>query len=133
MTPQIFRNDLIYPELIYQIMGCTFEVFNVLGPGHSEKIYQKTLAISFADKNLNFIEQVKCDIFFKEKIVSRGYLDFKVEEKIIVELKKDERFSKVHIDQVLQYLKSTSLKLAIIINFTKAGVTSKRIVNITES
>jgi GxxExxY protein len=129
MSSQKFRDDLVYPELSYQIIGCAFEVFNALGPGHSEKVYQKTLAVSFADKKLKYFEQLKCDILFKEQIVARGYLDFRVEDKIIVELKKDERFSKIHIDQVNQYLKSTALKLAIIINFTKEGVKYKRILN----
>ena len=113
MDSKLIRNDLIYPDLSYKIIGCAFEVFNALGPGHSEKIYQKALAESF-----------------KEKIIARGYLDFQVEERIIVELKKDERFSKIHIEQVLQYLKNSSLQLAIIINFTKTGVISKRVINI---
>jgi len=132
MGSRLFRNDLIYPDLDYKIMGCAFEVFNALGPGHTEKIYQKALTESFKEKKINFTEQVKWDIYFKEKIVARGYLDFQIEEKIIVELKKDERFSKIHIEQVLQYLKSTSMQLAIIINFTKTGVTSKRVININE-
>jgi GxxExxY protein len=129
MSPQKFRDDLVYPELSYQIIGCAFEVFNALGPGHSEKVYQKTLAVSFTNNKLKYLEQLKCDIIFQEKIVARGYLDFQVEDKVIVELKKDERFSKIHIDQVNQYLKSTSLRLGIIINFTKEGVKYKRIIN----
>jgi len=129
MDHKVFRHDLVYPELSYQIIGCAFEVFNALGPGHSEKVYQKTMAASLKDAKINFVEQLKCDIFFKEKVVARGYLDFEIEKKIIVELKKDESFSKIHIEQVLQYLKNTSLKLAIIINFTKSGVKSKRVVN----
>ena len=130
MDSKLIRNDLIYPDLSYKIIGCAFEVFNALGPGHSEKIYQKALAESFKEKKLNFIEQLKWDVYFKEKIIARGYLDFQVEERIIVELKKDERFSKIHIEQVLQYLKNSSLQLAIIINFTKTGVISKRVINI---
>ena len=59
-------------------------------PGHAEKIYQKALSVSFKESNLKFIEQVKCDVYFKGKVVARGYLDFRVEEKIIVELKKDD-------------------------------------------
>jgi len=50
-----------------------------------------------------------------------------------VELKKDERFSKTNIDQVLNYLKVSGLKLAILLNFTKEGVKQKRIINVTET
>ncbi|MBN8695689.1 MAG: GxxExxY protein [Bacteroidetes bacterium] len=66
-------------------------------------------------------------------MIGRGFLDFLVEDKIIVELKKDENFTKTSIDQVLNYLKTTDLKLAILINFTKQGVKFKRIINISES
>jgi GxxExxY protein len=56
-------------------------------------------------------------------------LDFLVENKIVVEIKKGNRFSKRHIDQVIEYLKASNLKLAILINFGTQGVTFKRIVN----
>lgn len=56
--------------------------------------------------------------------------DFLIDEKVIVELKKNFNFSKAHIDQVLNYLKVSKLKLAILINFGKEGAAFKRIVNI---
>jgi len=133
MRPPIRRNDLVYPELSYQIVGYAFEVFADLGPGHSEKTYQKAYAVMLKKNNHEFKEQVYYPLRFKDEIVSKGFLDFSVEDKIIVELKKDERFSKTHIDQVLDYIKRTNLKLAILINFTKSGVVFKRIVNINQA
>lgn len=127
------RDDLLFPDLSFQIVGCAFEVFNELGPGHSEKNYQNVLAYIFKLRNIQFKEQVYYPLKFKEKVIGRGFLDFLVEDKIIVELKKDENFTKTSIDQVLNYLKTTDLKLAILINFTKQGVKFKRIINISES
>ncbi|MBL7890413.1 MAG: GxxExxY protein [Bacteroidia bacterium] len=130
---KVKRDDLLFPDLSFQIVGCAFEVFNELGPGHSEKNYQNALAYIFKLRNIQFKEQVYYPLKFKEKVIGRGFLDFSVEDKIIVELKKDENFTKTSIDQVLNYLKTTDLKLAILINFTKQGVKFKRIINISES
>lgn len=128
--PEVRRKDLLYPELSYEIVGCAYEVFKEIGFGHSEKVYQQAMAILFKEKNWNFKEQVYCNIKFRGAILNKRFLDFEVENKIIVELKKDVHFSKAHIDQVLDYLKLSKLKLAILINFGKEGVAYKRIVNV---
>ena len=130
---EVKKKDLLYPELSYEIIGCAFEVFNELGSGHSEKYYQKALSICFRQAPLNFQEQAYYPLKFKNEIVGKNFLDFVVENKIVVEIKKDVRYSKSHIDQVLRYLKTSNLKLAILINFGKEGVTYKRIVNIDNS
>ena len=130
MKPIVKRTDLVYPELSYEIVGCAYEVWDELGSGHLEKIYQRSLAIVFRNKKMKFQEQVYYSLKFRNEIVGKGFLDFLVGEKIIVELKKDGIFSKSHIEQVLNYLKLSNLKLAILINFTKEGVKFKRIINI---
>lgn len=64
------------------------------------------------------------------KLSERCSLIFFVEEKIIIELKKNAHFSKQNIDQVNQYLKTTGIKLALLINFSPNGIVYKRLVNI---
>jgi GxxExxY protein len=130
MKPIVRRNDLVYPELSYEIVGCAYEVWDELGFGHSEKIYQKSFAIVLRTKNKKFQEQVYYSLKFRDEIVGKGFLDFLIDDKIIIELKKDGNFSKTNIEQVLNYLKLSNLKLAILINFTKEGVKFKRIVNV---
>jgi GxxExxY protein len=129
MKPPVMRDDLVYPELSYIIVGCAFEVWNEIGPGHSEKVYQKAFAVMLKSKQLPFKEQVYYSLKFKEETVGRAYLDFLVDDKIVIELKKDLPFTRAHIDQVLHYLKLSKLKLALLINFTKREVKFKRIVN----
>lgn len=129
-TPFIKRNDLVHPELSYQIIGCAFEVFNELGGGHLEKYYQRALSLAFKQKNIPFAEQVPYPLTFKGAVIGRNYLDFLVDGKVIIELKKDTRFSKAHIDQVNNYLKVSNLQLALLINFGKDGVIHKRLLNI---
>ena len=123
------RKDILYPELSYKIVGCAFDVYNSIGSGHHEKYYQRALAEGFSAQNLSFSEQVNLPLKYKEKIIGRIFLDFLVDNKIVVEIKKGEHFSKTNIDQVMEYLKLSNLQLAILINFGIQGVVFKRIVN----
>lgn len=131
MPAIVRKNDLLYPELSYQIIGCAYDVHNQLGFGHHEKYYQCAYAEALKFKSLNFSEQIYFPLKFNGKMIGKNFFDFLVEEKIVVELKKDNRFSKQHIDQVLEYLKTSDLRLAILINFTRTGVIYKRIINLS--
>jgi GxxExxY protein len=123
------RQDLIYPELSYKIVGCAFDVHNSLGGGYYEKYYQRAMAEALAKSGLKFKQQVYYPLNYQGKIVGKNFIDFLVEDKIVVEIKKGNRYSKKHIDQVLNYLKLSGLKLAILINFGSESVSFKRIVN----
>ena len=133
MEDRLNRKDLLYPDLSYKVIGCAFDVHNSLGSGHHEKYYQRGLAEAFSNQNLTFYQQVNFPLDYKGKVIGRNFLDFLVEGKIVVEIKKGERFSKTHIDQVMNYLKLSNLKLAILINFGSQGVMFKRIVNFSET
>lgn len=130
MPATVKKADLLYPELSYAIIGCAFDVFNELGFGHHEKYYQRAYSAILKENKIPFSEQLYFPLKFREKIIGKFYFDFLIDDKVIIELKKDNRFSKHHIDQVLSYLKVSNLKLAILINFTRDGVVSKRIINI---
>jgi len=66
---------------------------------------------------------------YNNKFIGNYFLDFLVDEKIIVEIKKGERFAPKNIDQVKAYLGSTNLKLAILVHFGNNEVKFKRIIN----
>ena len=123
------RKDLVFPELSYEIIGCAFEVYNEVGGGHKENVYQKAMSIAFQKKNLRFQEQLYFPIKFKGNLVGKNFFDFNVEEKIIVELKARTRFSKADYEQVLEYLNDKKFKLALLINFTLNEVVCKRVIN----
>lgn len=131
IKPVLKRKDLLYPELSYKIIGSAFDVYNEIGSGHQEKYYQKSLTEAFSKNNLRFCEQVSFPIKYNDKIIGRKILDFLVEDKIVIEIKKGNRFSKSNIDQVLEYLKINNLRLAILINFGNEGVIFKRIINLS--
>ncbi len=127
----IQKQDLIYPELSYQLVGLAYNVFNELGHGHLEKIYQKAYAKELKEAGIVFKEQAPNQVIYKEEVIGNNYLDFLIEEKVIIELKRSDFYSKKYIDQVSNYIKVSNLKLAILINFTTNGVRIKRIVNET--
>ena len=127
---EVRKDDLVYPELSYKLVGVAFTVSNELGFGHLEKIYQRAFAKELALQKLNFEEQVPYSVLYKGEVIGKNYLDFLVEDKIIIELKRNDIFSKKHIEQVVNYLKVSQLKLALLIQFSKEGVKYKRILNI---
>ena len=131
MNKMIQKQDLIYPELSYQLVGLAYNVFNELGHGHLEKIYQKAYAKELKEAGIVFKEQAPNQVIYKEEVIGNNYLDFLIEEKVIIELKRSDFYSKKYIDQVSNYIKVSNLKLAILINFTTNGVRIKRIVNET--
>ncbi|MEK7482012.1 MAG: GxxExxY protein [Patescibacteria group bacterium] len=124
------ENKVIYPELSYKIIGILFNVWNDVGYGHKENFYQKATALGLKNENIHFNEQVAVRVKYKGKEIGIYFLDFLIENKIVLEIKKREYFSKKDIEQLYAYLKATNLKLGIIAHFTKSGVKFKRVLNI---
>ena len=132
IKPEIKRKDLVFPELSYRIIGILYDVYNELGYGFDEKTYQKAVAIAFKKNKIKFDEQVYAPVEYEGQRVASNYFDFLVEGKIVVEIKKGDRFAKSHIDQVYKYLKSGNLKLGILIYFAPRKLHYKRILNIQD-
>ena len=129
MYKKIRRQDLIYPRESYKLIGILFDVYNDLGPGHHEKYYQRALEEDLKKSSLEYKSQFYTPLLYKEKVVGKQYFDFLIDNKIIVEIKKGDRFSHKHIKQVSDYLKTSGYKLAILANFGAVGVSFRRIVN----
>lgn len=124
------NKDLIYAEECYQLMGIIFKVFKKLGFGHKESFYQKALAEEFESNNIDFTEQLRCKVKYKNKELGIYILDFLVFGKIIIELKQKNFISSKDIEQLYRYLRATNLKLGLIVTFTKDGAKCKRVVNL---
>lgn len=130
MKPIVYKKDLLYPELSYQVIGILFDVFTNLGYGYKENQYQKAIEIALSSIPLDYKSQLPVIVSFKDKFVTTVYLDFLIENKIVLEIKRGNMFLKKDIDQVFNYLKAINLKLGILARFTKDGVKFKRIINI---
>ena len=123
------NSKVIYKELSYKIVGILFEVYNALGYGYQEKYYEKAIEKYFITNKMKFKRQVPYKIAVKGEVIGRYYLDFLVEDKIILEIKKGNYFSKRNIEQIKGYLKATEMKLAILANFTPNGIRFFRVLN----
>ncbi len=126
-----YKGDkVVYKELSYQIVGILFDVYNELGYGHPEKYYQRAIEKALKSSKINYKSQAGCKLVYKGSEIGRYYLDFLIEEKIVLEIKKSGYYSKKNIEQVKGYLEATNMKLAILANFTPSGVKFLRILNL---
>ena len=130
MDTQAKNEQVVYPELSYRLVGCAYTVFNALGFGLSEKTYQKAYAEELALASLEFVRERMVVLSYRDKPLAKFFLDFDVEDKIIIELKVRPRLGYIDIKQTQQYLKITVYKLAILIYYTKEGVKYRRILNV---
>ena len=99
-----------------------------LGYGFLEKIYENALMVLFRREGIEAKQQSPIKVYFEGEIVGDYFADILVEDKIIIELKAAQRISSAHIAQTLNYLRATGLRLAILLNFGKEKLESKRIV-----
>ncbi len=123
------EDKVIYKEESYKIVGCCFKVFNQLGAGHREKTYQTALAEVFKLKNIEFKEQFYLSVKIGDKIIDKRFFDFLVLGRIVLELKVGDHFHKRDIEQLHSYLRSSSLKLGILVNFASTGANFRRVLN----
>jgi GxxExxY protein len=119
----------IYKELSHKIVGAAFEVYNTVGFGMPEKYIQAAYAEELKAQGLKFEREFYLNLKYHDKTLTKHYADFKVEEKVIVELKTRPHLGYVHIKQVEAYLIASGCKLAIILYFTKDGVKFRRVLS----
>ncbi len=119
----------LYEELTKRIIGSLFNVYNKLGYGYKEKELQKAVMAEFNKAELKFKRELFCDLSYEGKIISKFFLDFLVEDKVVVELKVANDFYRKHFNQVMTYLKVNNLRLGLLAIFTNQKVLIKRIIN----
>lgn len=110
--------ELLYREEGYKIIGAAMEVYNQLGHGFLEAVYQEALAIEMRARHIPFQEHPNLQILYKGRPLQQQYIpDFLVYDKIIVEIKAIKQLGPVEEAQIINYLKATKTALGILINF----------------
>jgi len=118
MTTDIkFQPQFLYSELSYKVRGCFFTVYNTLGFGHKESVYQRALEEEFKNQKVPFERQKHLPILYNSKKVAEYIPDFVIDEKIIVEIKALEYLPQKLVVQLVYYLKGTNYKLGFLVNF----------------
>jgi len=110
--------DLIYKEESYQIVGACFEVYNFLGAGFLEGVYQECLEIELRNRNIPFESQKEITINYKGiDLVKKYNADIICYDKVLLELKATSKLTNDHRGQILNYLNATKFQLGLLINF----------------
>jgi len=122
-------SKVIHRNLSYRVMQAVFEVHNALCPGFQEKMYEAALAHELGLQGIPFERQKTVSVYYKQQAVGTHRLDIVVDGKILLELKATETLIDLFKQQTLSYLKSTGLKLGILINFGAQRVEYIRIAN----
>lgn len=122
--------ELVYPELSFKIIGILFDIHNEIGGGHKEKYIQKAIENALKKEKIPFQKELRCPLIYDDKEIGKYFLDFLIDNKIVLEIKVGERFKKEYFNQVFSYLKAKKLKLGILVNFTREKVRFRRILNI---
>jgi len=114
--------------LTKKIIGAGIEVHKQLGTGFPEKIYQRALAEEFRKQKMTLVREKKFQIQYNGKELGYDFMDFCVDDKIVVELKAVREIMDLHAKQLVGYLKSGNLKLGLILNFGKSKLEIKRVI-----
>lgn len=115
---KLIRDDILYPDERYQILGAVMAVYNEMGNGFVEQVYQDALELEFKARGIPYRREQLIHIQYKGNPIAHFYkADFVCFERIIVELKAERTLAKGHYAQAINYLKATGLELALLANF----------------
>ena len=113
-------------ELTHKIIGAAYQVFNQLGFGFLESVYQKAVVIELGRSDLDVEAEKPLKVYYGDQIVGDFYVDLFVEDEIIVELKSVQNLSKEHEVQLVNYLNGLKKEIGLLINFGPSGVEVRR-------
>lgn len=114
---------MIEENLTYQIRGAIFDVYNTLGPGLLESVYEEALVFELQQRGLKVERQVEVPILYKgQELKTALRLDLLIENTIIVELKSVEEMKPVFAKQLLTYLRLLDKRVGLLVNFSSNNI-----------
>ncbi len=119
---------LLYEDLTYKIRGAIFRVYNTLGSGHKENVYQNALEEELKNHGISFQREKSIDVIYADKKVGVYRPDLIVEDKILIEIKAISFLGKVERKQIWHYLKGSDYHLTLLVNFGSKKAEVERIV-----
>jgi len=121
-------NDFQHGEITDKLIGAAFEVHSVLGYGFLEKVHENALLVELCKRGVKAEAQNAIKVKYKDAIVGDYVADLAVEDKVIVELKTEDEYNKMHEAQLLSYLKAMGIRVGLLINFGRKKCEFKRLV-----
>lgn len=108
-----------HKSLTGQIIDSFYKVYNKLGYGFLEKVYENALQIELHQRNFQCYSQHPIKVYYDEKVIGEYFADLIVEEIVIVELKSSKNLSEADEYQLINYLKATNIEVGLLLNFGK--------------
>ncbi len=115
----IYSDNYKYSEITEKIIKAFYKVYNTLGYGFLEKVYENALLIELLEIGLSVEKQMKIKVYYIDQEVGVYYADLIVEECVIVELKAADSLCEEHEFQLINYLKATEIEVGLLLNFGK--------------
>ena len=115
-----------YRELTEKVIGCAYHIYNKMGFGFLESVYEKCMLIELHKANLNAESQKPIIVYYDNQIVGEFVADIVVNDTVILELKSVKRVIKAHEVQLVNYLVATGKPIGLILNFGERKVEVKR-------
>lgn len=111
--------EYLHSELTGKIIKAFYNVYNELGYGFLEKVYEHSMLIELESFGLECRAQVPINVYYEGEKVGEYYADILVENKVIIELKAAEGIREEHEAQLLNYLRATDVEVGLLLNFGK--------------
>jgi GxxExxY protein len=112
------QKDLLLAEEVYAVVGAAFEVYNSLGSGFVESVFQEALEMELGDRAIPFVTQAPLRILYKGRPLKKEFIaDLVVFENLIVELKAIQGLTDREDAQLINYLKATHKRVGLLLNF----------------
>ena len=113
------KEQYLHKELTSKIINCFYTVYNTLGYGFLEKVYENSLMIELLNNSLQVEKQKPIKVYYDNQLVGEYFADLVVNDQIIIELKASESLCEEHEYQLINYLKATNFELGLLLNFGK--------------
>lgn len=114
-------------DLTADIIKCFYTVYNTLGFGFLEKVYEKALFIELQNSGFRVETQKPIKVHYRKQLVGEYYADMIVNDVVIIELKAVESLCEQHETQLLNYLKATNIEVGLLLNFGKKPTMKRKI------
>jgi GxxExxY protein len=109
--------ELLHEEITAKIRDAFYHVYNSLGAGFLEKVYENALALTLTKAGLDVKQQCSVKVYFEGEVVGEYYADLIVNDCVIVEIKAVSALAREHEAQLLNYLNATAVEVGILVNF----------------
>lgn len=117
------NSEYKHSELTDKIIKCYYKVYNTLGYGFLEKVYERAMCIELRGAGLVVDEQKPIEVYYEDENVGNYFADLVIENLVIVELKAGAGLAEEHEAQLLNYLKATDIEVGQLLNFgVKPGI-----------